>query len=478
MADDNGARERSPIWLMIRAITVPTLIEKIFEKATKDYKVDWSKIEQKNLDIRADQILEEALKLQAKYPYCYLDFYSSLRIISIAAQSKRVQKLTLRLTEIPPARSPFYADMFNLPGGGDHLSEPANRAAWFCMMDKQELDKEWLQIVDMAMSEEQQNTSWTYYAIKPPTITSPEDIEDSLEVFKQEFGKTMEDSKKLDFPVEAHPFPSTGKYIRYAITVPKDPSKTYLQNKKTVTVGLDPTMFTFYLDHFFAENTIRVAWPVVCEERIVADNFAKHVLGSEVVDEPTLYYTDPLKSYTSSEASEEMMVVSEEEKARIDEIFISSVDFTYAETEHEARVRRNQRKNKKRRKKSDPPDRPAFRCYNYKGPHIWNYLNEHFDPKKYKPEWRDVLSIVFTVRLRKVVKLEQQTIYDSCHSREFKIICKPDKLTYSPKLHEIIEPEYRATLRYIAEQKLKLIGKPLNEHIQDAQAGGTDGSIL
>ena len=50
--------------------------------------------------------------------------------------------------------------------------------------------------------------------------------------------------------------------------------------------------------------------------------------------------------------------------------------------------------------------------------------------------------------------------------------------TYSPRMQDIVEPEYKATLRYIVEKKLKLIGEPLAAHAADAREEGTDGSIL
>ena len=470
--------KKSPLWLMIRQITLPDLQQFIFEKVAKAYKIDWGKIEYRNLDLRADQIHAEILELQKQYPSCYLDLYSSLRIINLAAVSKNIMKIVTHLTEIDPAKKYFFTDMFNLEHGGQaSITHPANRVAWFCAR-QDKLESEWGKIVDLAVNEEQKNSSWSYYTIEPAKNTEQEEIDQGIESFKEKFGKAMEDSKKMPFPVEVHPFPSTGKYVRYAITVPKDPFKTYLCDQHNVTVGLDPTMHTFYLDHYIAKPTIRLTWPVVCDERVVADFFVEHVLGTKIVDEPTMYFTKPLRTFTSSRTSEEAMKVDgDDEKEQIHSIFISSVDFTYAESESEAEKVRRLRENKKRAKRGEE-QRPAFRCYNYKGNRIWAYLDEHFNPTRYKPEWRDILSITFTVRLFKVVVANNVKIYDREKTRDFKIVCKPDKLTYSPRMQDIVEPEYKATLRYIVEKKLKLIGEPLAAHVADAREEGTDGSIL
>ena len=59
--------KKSPLWLMIRQITLPDLQQLIFEKVAKAYKIDWGKIEYRNLDLRADQIHAEILELQGDY---------------------------------------------------------------------------------------------------------------------------------------------------------------------------------------------------------------------------------------------------------------------------------------------------------------------------------------------------------------------------------------------------------------------------
>ena len=386
-------------------------------------------------------------------------------------------KMVLRLTDIQPAKQIFFTDLFNLVHGGrESLTDPANCVAWFCAR-QDKLESEWSKIVDLALNEEQKNSSWTYYTIEPPTKIEQEDIRKGIEDFKEKFGAAMEDSKKMPFPVEVHPFPSVGKYIRYAITTPKDPFKTYLCVQHDVKVGLDPTMRTFYIDHYLAEPTIRLVWPVVCDERYVADFFVEHILGSKILDEPRMYYARALRTFTSSRKSEEAMIVNGDEKDRIHSIFISSVDFTYAESESEAEKIRRQRENKKRAKRGEEL-RPAFRCYNYRGNRIWAYLDEHFNPARYKPEWRDVLSITFVVRLFKVVVTNNVKIYDRTKTRDFKITCNPDKLTYSPKMQDIVEPEYKDTLHYVADKKLGLIGERLDEYVTNAHKEGADGSVL
>ena len=479
MRRNEGKREnKNPLWLMINAITISELLQRLFEKSAKEYKIDWSSAEKMSIDERTDFVFEHTLTLYREYPSCYLDFYSSLRYALIAVRSRPLQKLMVKMRERPNVKSKFFRDEFRWPTSpGVSLTHPANFAAWYCSMEHSGLQEEWRQIVDLVNKDESGRLVWRYFNITAPQNIDEEEIKEGLELFKKEFGKTMEERKGMDFPVEIHPFPSTGKYVRYVINVPKDPTKAFLVNKKSVSVGLDPTMNTFYIDHYFAEDKIRVSWPVMCEERDAAEHFAKFVLGSEIVDEVVLYFTKPLRAFTSSRESKELMKLSEKDKESICSIKISAVDFTYAESESEAEKIRRQKENISRKKVHDEL-RPAFKCYNYKGDDIWRYLDEHFNPLKYKAEWRDVLSLKIQVELYAIVANDKIRYYDRNKKRKFSIICKPNKLDYAPKLHEIAEPEYKATLRYIAEKKLKLVGQTLSEQVQDANKDGADGSVL
>lgn len=477
MSARQDKQTQPPLWLIIRSIANTDLQQIIFDTTAKGWKIDWSKIERKNLDLRADQILAEVLELQKQNSAAYYELSSSLRVIHIVATTKSILKTALHLKDIPPANTPFVYDLFHLdqPGEGN-ITHAANLVAWFCAR-QDKVKQEWEKIVSLAITEEQKNSSWSYFTIEPPTKVDPDEIQKGINEFEDKFGEEMKKEKKMPFRVKVHPLPSTGKFVRYAVTIPKDPFKTYLYAQDNITVGPDPTMHTFYLDRYIAEPTVRLTWPVACDERRVADLFVDLVFGSKVLDEPQLLFTKSLRRFTSSRTSEEAMNVADNEKDRIHSIFINSVDFTYAESETEADKRRRQRENKKRAKKGEEL-RPAFRCYNYTGNRIWAYLDEHFNPERYKPEWRDILSITFTVRLFKVVLLGNNKVYDPNKTKDFKIVCTPGKRTFRPRMEEIVEPEYKATLRYVADKKLGLIGESLSETVSDAQKEGTNGSVL
>ena len=479
MKKDFG-QTKSPLWLMINAITIPNLVRRVFEKSAKAYKVDWGNIPETSHDEFTDKVYGELLNIKDKHPSCYLELYSSLRCIQVASTTPRIMKLMRGFTEINSSKvkSMFYADEFRMIGfGNTGLHHCANMAAWFCVMDEKGLDAEWRKIVDFVNDETAERVSWQFFNISSPQNIEEEDIEKGIELFKAKFGAAMETNKGMDFPVEVHTFPSTGKYVRYEVKVPKDPTKAYLVDQRSVIVAFDPTMHKFFIDHYFAENKIRVSWPVMCDERVAAEYFVEHVLGAEIIDEVVKYYTKPLRKFTSSVESRKLLQLNDEDKDSIASIRIMVVDFTYAESEDEAEKARRQRENKKRGKCGEEL-RPAFKCYNYKGTDIWKYLDEHFDPTRYKPEWRDVLSITFSVELYALVVKSHYRFYDHNKKRKFKIICKPNKLDYSPKMHEIVEPEYKATLRYIAEKKLNFVGQLLGEQTEDEHQEGTDGSSL
>ena len=471
---------KPPLWLMINAITIPDLIQWIFEKSAKNYKIDWQSIPKASHDQFTDKVYDELLRLKEMNHRCYLEIYSSLRCINVASKTPRIIKLMRGFTQINSSKtkSLYFTDVFTMRGfKNTELTLSANTAAWFCVMEDKGLNSEWRKIVDFVNDETAERVSWQYFNISSPQKVDDAEIENGIELFKTKFGAAMELNKGMDFPVEVHTFPSTGKYVRYEVKVPKDPTKAYLVDQRSVIVAFDPTMHKFFIDHYFAEDKIRVSWPIMCDERIAAEYFVEHVLGAEIKDEVVKYYTKPLRMFTSSIQSRKLLQLNDDDKDSIASIRIMSVDFTYAESEDEAARARRLRENKSR-KKSGENLRPAFKCYNYKGEDIWKYLDEHFDPARYKPEWRDILSITFSVELYALEVKGHLRYYNHNKKRKFKIICKPNKLDYSPKMHEILEPEYKATLRYIAEKKLNFIGQLLGEQTEEEYQDGTDGSTL
>ena len=49
------AQTKSPLWLMINAITIPILVRRVFEKSAKAYKVDWENIPETSHDQFTDK---------------------------------------------------------------------------------------------------------------------------------------------------------------------------------------------------------------------------------------------------------------------------------------------------------------------------------------------------------------------------------------------------------------------------------------
>ena len=77
------AQTKSPLWLMINAITIPILVRRVFEKSAKAYKVDWENIPETSHDQFTDKVYGELLNIKDKHPSCYLELYSSLRCIHV-----------------------------------------------------------------------------------------------------------------------------------------------------------------------------------------------------------------------------------------------------------------------------------------------------------------------------------------------------------------------------------------------------------
>ena len=66
-----------------------------------------------------------------------------------------------------------------------------------------------------------------------------------------------------------------------------------------------------------------------------------------------------------------------------------------------------------------------------------------------------------------------KTIYDK--TRSYSISVGSNSIRYSPKWHEIADPQHRVTLKYIAEQKLGFVGLTLEQLLRGE--GEQDGQI-
>ena len=79
-----------------------------------------------------------------------------------------------------------------------------------------------------------------------------------------------------------------------------------------------------------------------------------------------------------------------------------------------------------------------------------------------------------------------KTIYEK--TRSYSISVGPNSIRYSPKWHEISDPQHRVTLKYIAEQKLGFVGLTLEQllrgegeqdgQIDEAKESKTDDTLL
>lgn len=466
----------SPLWRLIRNVTVRDLQERLFTKYSVTFaKLDWTTVERKNLDRRADELFRHLNSLHGRKLKEYMDIYSALSIISIGGESKVMQRASQKIINTKPAIDYLNVDLYTVARGGDEdLTTATNRVAWLCV--RPELDAEWKEMLCLAMFEQARNIPWKYFDITPPANRTPDEIKAGIEAFKAKFGKDMEEKKRYSFPVSVQPYPPSGRFVRYVISTPQDPQHKLLVAKNSIIVGLDPTTNNFLVDHYFATNTIRVSYPVVIDEEPVAKLFAELVLNAKVTEEKKLNYEEPLTKYTSSRSSTSKMELTKAEKEDIAYIRISSISFTYAETEAEANMRRKKTaKGRKARKvngaSADQPvhePRPAFKCYSYSGHDIYRYLDEHFSPETYPAKWRTVLSITFAVALYKHEYVDGKLL-KSAATKEYKIIVTPNKLDYSPKWHEIDDPRHRDLLNQV-KTKLGLVGKTLEEIAQEAQA--------
>ena len=470
----------APLWRLIRNVTVRDLQERLFAKYSATLaKMNWEKVERKDLDRRADELFTYLNRLHDRNLKEYMDIYSALSIISIGGESKAMQRASQKIIDTKPAIDYLNVDLYNVARGGDeNLTTATNRVAWLCV--RPELDAEWKEMVSLAMFEQARSIPWKYFDTTPPGNRTPDEIKEGIAAFEAQFRKDMEAKKRYGFPVSVQPYPPSGRFVRYVISTPQDPQHKLLVDKNAITIGLDPTANNFLVDHYFATDTIRVSYPVVIDEELVAKLFAELVLKANITEEKKLSFEEPLTKYTSSRSSASKMELTKAEKEDISYIRIASISFTYAETAEEANLRKQKgRKNRKRKHATATNDllvlepRPAFKCYSYSGHDIYRYLDEHFSPDRYPAKWRTILSITFAVALYKHEYAEGKLL-KSTDTKEYKIIVKPTNIDYSPKWHEIDDPRHRDLLNHV-KTKLGLVGKTLEEIAQEARERARQG---
>ena len=467
-------QDQSPLWLLVRNIDSPHLQKLMFERfAPSGAKTfNWKRCSTLKSDERASALVASLEELRETNLAEFKGLYGALTIVGIAGEVKSIQMIMRTfIEENALAKKLYNHDTFMHDFCHDNLDRPAHRAAWFAI--KEELKPLWEEIVRLANTEQSRNLHWTYFNVSEP---EREWDDDGLDSFAAAFKKKMEAVKKYEFPVTVQPYPPTGNFVRFVISTPKDPMLRPLVDRGSITIGLDPTANNFFLDWFFDTHTMRVTYPTIADEQDVAQLFSEHVFGSKINEEPKLYYRESLRHFTSARSSARLLELSDEDKREIAVLRICSIDFTYAETEDEANARK--RLAAKRNKKDvyfTGELHPAFKCHKYDGVNIWSYLDSHFPPERYPSQWRTVLSIKFAAELycHDYSGGTAKTVYEK--TRSYSISVGPNSIRYSPKWHEIADPQHRVTLKYIAEQKLGFVGLTLEQLLRGE--GEQDGQI-
>lgn len=466
----------APLWLLIRNIDSAYLQQLMYRRfaPTGASAVNWKEVGEMDADHRASALVGYLEKLQKDNLAEFSNLYGALTIVGIAGASKSIHKwMDTQVKEHKVVKGLYATDIFLSEFSHERLEHPIHRAAWFAIKEK--LQPLWEELVGLANNEQTLRMHWVYF---PLTDHTKEPDEQGLNEFENSLRDKMAKIKPYEFPVTAHPYPKTGQSMRFVVSTPKDPILCRQVERGHIMVGLDNNANNFFIDWFFDTDTLRVTYPDVTTEEDIATLFSEHVLGNEIKKDEKRYFNKALSFYTSSKRSAERLELSESDKDQIASLRINSIDFTYAQSKEEADARDRlygRDGNKAKRKKSDPfftgELHPAFKCHKYEGQNIWSYIDQHFPPDKYPPEWRTILSIQFSISLydHRIVNGNLTTDRDKTH--KFSITVKPTSISYSPKWHEIHDAQHRETLKYLTDTKLQLIGHTLSEYMSD---GGKD----
>ena len=471
----NRKSKDTPLGLLIRNIDSAHLQQLLFRRfaPTGASKINWQEMFEMDSDRRAAALIESFNKLQDDNLKEYSNLYGALTIIGVAGESRSIHKwMDTLVRDNQVVRGAYITSTFMSEFSNDQLERPTHRAAWFAITEK--LERLWEELVGQANNEQTSRMNWVYFPLEEHT---KEPDEDGLNAFEEGLHDMMSKIKTYPFPVTVHPYPRTGKSIRFVVSTPKDPILCRQVERGQIMVGLDTNANNFFIDWYFDTDTLRVTYPDVTTEEEIAKLFAKHVLGNDLKKDEKRYFTDSLSFYTSSETSKERLGLTEGDKDQIASLRISSIDFTYAQSQEEASARERlfgKYGTRPKHKKGDPyftgELHPAFKCHRYDGDNIWSYLDQHFPPKLYPAQWRTILSIQFSVALydHQIESHRLTTARDKTH--KFTITVKPTSISYSPKWHEILDAQHRETLKYITETKLQLIGRTLNEQLSNVDS--------
>ena len=315
---------------MIELITSPCLQHDLIEAHLPDSGINWKKLDKDKI-VRATQIHDHLLSIRCSRSDEESSLVGALSVIAVLNQDAGNQPYMKREIQfLPNLNTLFEFYSFNC----SRAHSVANIAAWINMMSfRDETAKDiWEELVGVAQTQQQKNNQWRIFEITHPKKQTSE-FQQGICEFQKEF-KSFEEKKGTSDDFDSEVFPSSlDRCIRYIINTTKPLREVKMREKdasgkSTWRTGKDNHQTGFIIDHYFLRDYIAISRVVSCDEREIAEMFARNVFGSEIIEREKLYYD--LKQFASTESRSFLRLPAKMEKQG-EHIWISGIEIAVSD---------------------------------------------------------------------------------------------------------------------------------------------------